>query len=79
MKSIVKDMGYRVIRKVGHPEIIKRILKDVTEALQNINVDKPFNIYPKICKCRKCNKEFILVKIDLGNCYYETKYSLWCA
>jgi len=69
-----KGYGYKVIRKVAS-ELTTRFLKDEREMILQNFVDKPLNMFLKICKCNKCHEEFMLLKIDFGTSYYEKIYS----
>jgi hypothetical protein len=69
-----KGYGYKVIGKVAS-ELTTRFLKDEREMILQNFVDKPLNMFLKICKCNKCHEEFMLLKIDFGTSYYEKIYS----
>ena len=69
-----KGYGYKVIRKVAS-ELTTRFLRDEREIILQNFVDKPLNMYLKICRCNKCHEEFMLLKIAFCTSYYEKIYS----
>ena len=68
-----KGYDYKVVRSVG-PKLTSKFLIDEKKSLQDKFGVGSQKMRLKICKCKKCHEEFMLLKIDCGTYSLEQIY-----